>query len=286
MTSGPPATQLLLDRMAIAAAAVRGRWWWLQPTMRARARQAIDAIVGPGPTTDALAREHLIHAAERNMFIRRSGMVSGVPVDGVHHLRTACAEGRGVLVSYCHLGPFAGLGVTVAEHVRGVHQVAGAWLAEPPPGVPQSLLWHRWRSMFDTAGVPLITAAGCFPVVSELLAGGAVVVIAFDWPGSAETVFLGRPVCLASGTARISHATGALVVPVMRHFRHFRARTVFGSPLDPQKYTGWRGLHDALAAQHERWILERPAALEDPRRTGAWEAFATAERWGASASGA
>jgi lauroyl/myristoyl acyltransferase len=135
--------------------------------------------------------------------------------------------------------------------------------------------------MFVRAGVPLIPAEGCFPTVAELVAGGAAVVMAFDWPGSAETQFLGRPVWLASGTARLAEQTGALVVPVMRQFRLFRAHTVFGSPLDPRQHAGWRGLHDALAARHERWILECPEALEDPRRAGAWEAAATAERWGA-----
>jgi lauroyl/myristoyl acyltransferase len=127
--------------------------------------------------------------------------------------------------------------------------------------------------------VPLIASEGCFPVVTELLRRGAVVVMAFDWPGSVESRFLGKPVRLAAGTARLAEVSGALVVPVMRDFRQLRLRTTFGAPLGAAP-GGWRQLHDAVAAHHERWILECPAALEDPRRAGAWEEAATAESWG------
>ena len=244
----------------------------------------MDAILGPGAVPDSQARDHLAHHAVREEFIRRPWMVRGMPVEGVEHLQRAYATGRGVLVSYCHLGPFPGLGVTAAEHAANVHQVALAWLANPRPDPSQLARWKAWRSMFTAAGVPLIAAKGCFPAVHGLLSRGAVVVMAFDWPGSAETLFLGRPVALASGTARLSHMTGALVVPAMRHFHRWQPRTVFGSPIDPSRCAGWPGVHAAVAARHERWILEQPAALEDPRRTAAWEASATSLRWGAPPS--
>ena len=271
----------LSDRMAIALASIRGRLRWFEPAARERSKRAIEAIAGPGPGRNALARAYLGHAYAREKFIRRPWMVQGTPVEDVDHLRAACAAGRGVLVSYCHLGPFPGVAVTVAEHAGNVHQVAGMWLARPTMEQGKDSRWHGWRSMFTQAAVPLIPAEGSFPVVAELVAGGAVVVLSFDWPGSAETTFLGKPVWLASGTARLAEQTGAMVVPVMRKFQQCQARTVFGPPLDPRQHEGWRGLHDALAAQHERWILECPAALEDPRRAGAWEAEATADRWGA-----
>jgi len=49
-------------------------------------------------------------------------------------------------------------------------------------------------------------------------------------------------------------------------------------PLDPREHDGIEQLHEALAAVHERWILELPATLENPRRDGFWEA-ASAEGW-------
>ncbi len=101
----------------------------------------------------------------------------------------------------------------------------------------------------------------------------------FDWPGSTQTEFLGKPVRLTSGTARLAAGTDALIVPAERRFQRLGARTEFGSPLDPGHHAGWRELHDELAARHTARILRRPAALEDPRRPGAWGAGATAERW-------
>jgi hypothetical protein len=269
-----------LDAVAMMAADARGRLRWLRQHAREQSRRAVDAILGPDPVPDGEARDHLAHHAVREEFIRRPWMVRGMPVEGVEHLQRAHATGRGVLVSYCHLGPFPGLGVTAAEHAGDVHQVALAWLANPQPDPSQRERWQAWRSMFTAAGVPLIAAKGAFPVVHDLLTRGAVVVMAFDWPGSAETLFLDRPVALASGTARLSHMTGALVVPVMRYFQGWRPRTVFGPPIDPARHAAWPGVHVAVAARHERWILQQPAALEDPRRTAAWEASATALRWG------
>lgn len=56
--------------------------------------------------------------------------------------------------------------------------------------------------------------------------------------------------------------------------------TIVAPPLDPRDHSGWQDLHGAIAAVHERWIAAAPAALEDPRRQGAWGATATAESWG------
>lgn len=265
--------------MAVALGFAAGLLRWLGPAARARSRRAIDAVVAPGSGRDALARAHLAHTAAREQLLQRPWLVSGMPVDDIAHLRAACSHGRGVLVSYCHFGPFPGIGVTVREHVENVHHVAGGWLAAPRPEFTTARV-TRWRSIFENAGVPLITAEGCFPVVAELLRSGAVVVMAFDWPGSAETRFLGKPVWLASGSARLAKSTGAIVVPAMRHFNRLQVRTRFGAPLDPRSHTDWCGLHAALAAQHEQWILAQPAALEDPRRDRAWGAAATAQRWG------
>ncbi len=268
------------DRAALAAAAARGRLQWRDAAARERSRGAIDAIVGPVAGRDALARSHLAETEAREEFIRRPWMNAGIPVAGAAHLRAASAAGRGVLVSYCHFGPFPGIGATVAEHVGGAHQVVGAWLTERPPDEREQHRRQGWLSMFEAADVTLVSATGCFPVVSDLLARGAVVVISFDWPGSARTSFLGKPVQLASGTARLAAVTGALIVPVARHFRRLRPGAVFGPPIDPRDHHGWRSIQDALAACHGHSILGRPAALEDPRRPGAWGTAATAAGWG------
>jgi len=263
-------------RMVVALGHVRGRLKWLHPESRRRSRLAVAAIAG-GHANDGMAREHLEHAGARDQLIRHPEIMRGAAIEGGQHLRAARATGRGVIVSYCHFGPFPAIGVTALELVSDVHQVAGAWLAAPRPDSITHRV-RRWRRIFDEAGVPLITAEGCFAAVNELLQRGAVVVMAFDWPGSVESRFLGRPVRLAAGTARLAEASGALVVPAMRRFHRLELRTLFGAPVDSAT-GGWRRLHADVAAQHERWILQCPAALEDPRRPGAWEESATPESW-------
>lgn len=265
------------DRIAVALGYAWGNLRWLDPKARRRSRLAVAAIAGPGAVPDRVAREHLSHAAAREQLIWRPRMILDAAVEGGAHLASAKASGRGVLVSYCHFGPFPAIGVSALKFANDVHQVAGGWLAAPRPGSGRA---RRWRGIFERAGVPLIGAKGCFPVVAELLRRGAVVVMAFDWPGSAESSFLGKRVMLASGTARLAQSTGALVVPAMRRFQQLEVRTVFGAPLNPAAYDDWQHLHDEVAAQHDRWILTCPAALEDPRRAGAWEEAATAESWG------
>lgn len=237
----------------------------------------MSAIAGAGGD-ERMAREHLRHAGARDQLIRQPWLLDGAAIDGAQHLRAARATGRGVIVSYCHFGPFPAIGVTVLQVVSDVHQVAGAWLATPRADSVTRRV-QRWRRLFERAGVPLIPSEGCFGPVSELLRRGATVVMAFDWPGSVESSFLGRPVRLASGTARLAAATGALVVPAMRRFEQLELRTIFDAPLHAAGPGGWRGLHDALVMRHEGWIGACPAALEDPRRTGAWEEGATARSW-------
>lgn len=273
-----------VDRAAIALAYAWGHLRWLDPKARRRSRLAVAAIAGPGEVADRTAREHLGHNAAREQLLWRTHMIAGAAVEGGAYLTSAKAAGRGVLVSYCHFGPFPAMGVTVGELAGDVHQVAGTWLAAPPEGSTSGRA-RRWRGVFERAGVSLITAKGCFPVVAELLRRGAVVVMAFDWPGSAESRFLGKRVMLASGTARLAESTGAVVVPAMRRFERLELRTTFGAPLDPAAHRGWRHLHDEVAARHEQWIRASPAALEDPRRAGAWEGDATGEGWGLSQRG-
>ena len=48
--------------------------------------------------------------------------------------------------------------------------------------------------------------------------------------------------------------------------------------IDPRELGGVDQLHDALTRLHERWILQDPASMEDPRNIG-WEDGAGAQEW-------
>ena len=96
----------------------------------------------------------------------------------------------------------------------------------------------------------------------QLLRAGELVVTAFDMPAG-QTAFSGRRVALASGTA-LAFETRALVVPIWRARDRWRVRDDRGA-VDPTDHASWHDLHTALG-DPSRWILARPAALEDPCR--------------------
>ena len=104
-------------RLALAAAAVRGRRTWRDPAVRERARATAEAITGRGPHVDRVARAHLAATASREEMILRPWVNHGIPVYGTEHLDAARASGRGVIVTHCHHGPFAGYSGSIARLV-------------------------------------------------------------------------------------------------------------------------------------------------------------------------
>lgn len=274
-----PLPRRLPTRLALALAARRGRRTWREVAVRDAARATAEAIVGPGPHVDAVARAHLAVTAAREEFILRPWANRRDAVVGVEHLRAARGAGRGVVVSYCHAGPFPGLGATVARCTPDVVNIVGDWLFVDEADPIRRRRRLAWRSMLEDEGVPLLAARGSFDEAVRLLSRGGVVFLAFDMPGSQQTEFLGRPVMLASGTARMAAAGDALVVPAARRLRRYRPSSHFAPALDSRDHDDWTSLHDSLAAAHSRAILEHPGSLEDPRRVGVWGPGATADAW-------
>ncbi len=270
---------MIPTRLALAVAAWRGQRSWRDPATRDAARATAEAISGRGPQVDAVARAHLAATAAREQFILRPHFNRRATVHGVEHLRSARADGRGVLVSYCHTGPFPGLSATVAHCTHDVHVIVGEWILvdQPDPVVRRRQL--AWRSMLEDQDLQFLAAQGSLHEAVRLLQRGDVVCTTFDMPGPHETKFLGRPAMLASGTARMAVAGDALVVPATRRLHRYRPRTHFAAALDPRDHADWTAFHDALAATHSRSILEHPGALEDPRRAGVWGPGATADAW-------
>ena len=130
-------------------------------------------------------------------------------------------------------------------------------------------------------------ARGSFQIVRALLGRGEAVLIFFDMPGGRETNFLGKPVELADGSAELAVRTGSLVLPLRARRAGHEVWIDVGEAIDARRSAGVDELHEALAQVHERWILENPAAMDDPRRFG-WEDGAGPQRWtapGARAQG-
>ena len=150
-------------RLALAAAAVRGRRTWRDPAVRERARATAEAITGRGPHVDRVARAHLAATASREEMILRPWVNHGIPVYGTEHLDAARASGRGVIVTHCHHGPFSGYSGSIARLVPGLNIVVGNWMLIDQPDPEARRRQQAWRSTLDQEGANLIGAEGATP---------------------------------------------------------------------------------------------------------------------------
>jgi lauroyl/myristoyl acyltransferase len=269
-------------RLAVRSAEARGRALWERDAAeRRRAELAISAVVGATDREaeiEALARAHLIEGEIQRALFWQPWKMALLDSESAETLHSTLSHDRGVLVSSCHMGPMFLHLAPVMSLGRTGYTVAGPWwFDEPTPDEGGRRLAH-WHRRLRERNQRYISANGSYPVLRELLRQRELVVIYFDLPGSRQTQFLGKPVMMASGSARLACETDSLVLPVRARRQGLRAWTDVHAPLDPRGYATPDDLHDALAEVHERWILELPATVEDPRRAGAWEE-ASAQAW-------
>jgi benzoate-CoA ligase family protein len=250
--------------------------WERSAAQRADARAATETIVAGTPLEgelDRLAREHLSESSiNRALFWRRPWTAK---LDGGSRarLQQALSSPQPVLLSACHLGPYYRL--QSPDAFKNTYLVPGPWFFEEPSHDEWGRRLARWRKGIK---VRLVPAKGSFQVVRALLERGEAVMIFFDMPGGRETSFLGKPVELADGTAELAVRTGALVLPLRARREGHEVWIDVGEAIDARQAGGVDELHEALAQVHERWILENPAAMDDPRLFG-WEDGAGPRAW-------
>lgn len=279
----PLVRRALPTRVVVSRAERRGRAIWKRaPDARSYARSAIETIVsGTSRAGDieTLAKMHVVEReVNRALFWQRWRPVE-IGSDSLANLRAATSAGTGVLVSYCHLGPFFHSVALGSMLERTTYTVAGAWCFEQPsPTYWGRRLVRRLEGAREHGG-RLVRATRAFPVLKALLEEREVVLMHFDVPGQHETVFLGKQVMLTDGAARLAFASGAMIAPICLRRAGHQVWVDAGTPLHADAFAGVDELHEALAAVHERWILDMPHALEDPRRPGSWESGATPTGW-------
>jgi hypothetical protein len=278
LKTSPWVRYLLPTRLVVARAEQKGRTLWERGLSdREDAIAAMERVLtgtGRAHELDELARLHLIEREAHHAMFWQPWSHPHLDAPSDARLRETLSADRGVLVSACHLGPhFSAIKPLV---VRGTpYSVAGNWYFEQPtPGYWGRRLAH-WRKRGLALPVP---AKGSFPILRELLERGEVLYICFDMPGPRTTQFLGKPAMLADGTARLAVETGALVLPVRSRRSGHRTCFDVAAPLEPRDFAGVDELHGALASLHERWILELPEQMEDPRSFG-WDEWATPAEW-------
>lgn len=275
--TSPWLRRVLPTRLVVARAVRRGqRAWERSELAREEALAVMETIIAGTARADQLtelARRQLIEREAANAIFWQPWVIPGIDERSAAMLRGALSQHRGVLLSTCHIGPYAGATSVVTSLGHVPYTVAGPWYFEQPsPDMWGRRLAH-WRK---SQGSHLIRSTGSFATLRALLERGESVYLFFDLPGSHRTRFLGRPTMLADGSARLAVQSDALVLPVHSYRVGHRPGLDVGAPLDPRRFAGADELHDALAAVHERRMFERPQEMEDPRSFG-WEA--TAAQW-------
>ncbi|HTC72238.1 MAG TPA: hypothetical protein VK655_05075 [Solirubrobacteraceae bacterium] len=276
--TSPLLRSLIPARTLLDRAVRHGRALWeTSPEQRENAVATMTAIVAGtarAGEVEALAREHLIEReVDRMFFWRRWSCRTDDPSTAL--LREALSSGRGVVFSACHSGAYYLAMRALPSRRDEQYSVVGAWFMEPPSHDYWGRRLARWRK--GAHGFP-VPARGSFPTLAALLARGKLLYLFYDMPGSRETRFLGKTAMLADGTARLAAETDALVVPLRARRSASRVWVQVAPALDAREYTGAGELHRALAAHHERWILEEPAMMTDPNGFG-WEGGAGPQRW-------
>lgn len=250
----------------------------LSPHRMAYAMASMDALVGGTPAESDLGdlATRFVQTRARAWELQwRPWALRRIPVDGLEHLAAARATGRGLIISFVHLGATAGwvaLGPVLGPAVMLSNDPL---VTDPPPGYWGYQMRHR-RRLFQDSGIDRMYAPGSAMAIYKLLATGGTAMLSADWPGDRRTTFLGRPVDLADGTAQLAMKTGALVLPAVQLPHGRRWRIQLRPTLDPKEFTDADELHETLMALHEKDILRHPEHLENLREF--WPSF-TRDGW-------
>lgn len=285
LRTSPALRRLIPTRLAVNRAEARAeRNWRTKPGTREAITQMLDAIVGGTPRAHEaheLAHRHVIEQEVHRALFWQPWAVARIDADSQARLDAVRADGRPLVFSNCHMGPFHLHMSAIATREHHTFAVSAPWFFDPPShDYWGRRLAHWWRRLEKQRPYErLVYSPGSMEVLRALLEDGEYLLIYYDMPGGRRTQFLGKPVMLATGTARLACETGALVVPLRCRREGHRARVDVGEPIDPRDHGDAEQLQDVLARVHERLVLELPETLEDPNRPGAWEGGASAREW-------
>ena len=274
--------RLVPTSLVVRRATAKGRAEWENPEERELALASMNAILGGtehAGEIEARARQRLIEEEVQRALYWQPWPTSKVSASSAANLELALSANRPVLISACHLGPYFLQMSAVTSLGHTPYAVAAPWFFEDPTPDYWGRRLARWWSGIAKRGERLVYSVGAFPILSALLEQGEKVLIYFDMPGGTRTNFLGKPVMLSSGSAKLAFGAQALVLPLRARRAGDRVWTDVFTPLDARDFADADELHTALAAVHERSILELPETMEDPNRAGAWENGATEHEW-------
>lgn len=258
----PPAAGLAIGRR------IGDLLWWLLPGRRRRALDNIRLSIGREMTTREIERlgrgsfQHvgmnLIEACR--YFLRPTEvMLSQVHVEGVEHLRSAAARGRGVLVLTAHYGNW--------ELLAAAHGLTGLPLSIVIRPLDHPVLDELAARFRRRSGAELIVKRQAVREVLQALRRGRMVGILLDQNATrAEGVFVpffGVAASTSKGLAVLALRTDAPVVPVFlrrtadgRHCMDVSPPLMPPSDGDVLAYTATfnRVIEEAIRRAPEQWL--------------------------------
>ena len=172
---------------------------------------------------------------------------------------------RPCVLNFVHHGHFDGLFGSLARHGVRCHVVTDTLLASPdgPPYFAQHLAVVR------TGGAEILWTSLKSAGLLDRLQPGVVMAIASDVPGNTEVSLFGRRWSMASGAARLAHATSSPVVLATYHRDADGPFVRLSDLIEPATFAGPEQLLQHLMERHEPAITAWPEAVEQP--TGMWK---------------
>lgn len=241
----------------------RTRLAWRSEAVREDARAQMRFLLehtGAEVDLDEVARAYVRYQARRGELRWHPELLLSLRVEGMEHILTAKAQGKGVLLNFIHHGYYDGGFPSIARLGAPGHIVVYPYMLEP-----DAPLWLQQHVRIGSAngGTATSAAIGTEGLV-ELLQQGNVVAIASDVPGKTPMKLFGREVLGSFGAARLPMATGSPVVVMTSEEDEQGPFIRLHEPLQPTDYETAQSLLEDMFAIHEEVVLRSPEAYDLP----------------------
>ena len=181
-------------------------------------------------------------------------------VEGVEHLVRLKEQGRAVILSFIHHGPWEGGLASIARHGGQADIIVSSGMVQPDG--PRHM--HDVRRKGTSTGTTVFDVAEGARGIFSRLDQKKVVGISFDVRGDTETTFLGRRVRIATSNVAIATRTNTPIVVFAMERRPGGPVATVSAPFEPGDYATPADLHAAIKERHEAAADAWPEAYEQP----------------------
>jgi lauroyl/myristoyl acyltransferase len=235
---------------------------WADESYRAAQQAEMEFLLGR--TERAAEAAELAHAYAEQMMIRafmrwHPGAITRQRVRDVHRL-TRRDPARPAIMSFTHHHRYDGTFGSLARH-----GVRSKIIVTPAITRPEAGIAFRQHLNVARRGGEIVPVEGGLKELAGLLAPGALMSLAPDFPGRTPVTFLGRRVLGALGTPRLAMMTDSPVILVTHRRDEHGPYLQVEEPLDPRDFTDPGPFLDEVLRIHGEAILAWPEALESPR---------------------